>query len=195
MSHGTMCHTLQRVMYDPLSYIHPLRCSISSDLISQPSERAAVNEIIIQALQLDSNVAHIDFALNPMMRRILFQWDYLGQVAYLLGCHAKRREFARQGYLLTQPEWVRSFLSVNLSSDIYTGKTDLSYESLLGIGYARLKICMMQLPLPIMQRLPLLFPSYVENTELQHNTEPLIFILALQHAQRYPDKQFSTVSS
>ncbi|HHN9316221.1 TPA: hypothetical protein ACP7Q1_004560, partial [Escherichia coli] len=44
---------LQRVIYDPLSYIHPERIRIVPELIAQPAQRAAVNELLIRAGRLD----------------------------------------------------------------------------------------------------------------------------------------------
>ncbi|HCL5266587.1 TPA: oxygen-regulated invasion protein OrgA, partial [Salmonella enterica] len=42
----------QKVIFDPLSYIHPQRLQITSEMIDRPAARAAANELILAACQL-----------------------------------------------------------------------------------------------------------------------------------------------
>lgn len=42
----------QKVIFDPLSYIHPQRLQIASEMIVKPAARAAANELILAAWQL-----------------------------------------------------------------------------------------------------------------------------------------------
>ena len=89
---------LQRVIYDPLSYIHPERIRIVPELSAQPAQRAAVNELLIRAGRLDICSTESRYVLRePLVQHLLCQWDLLVQVAFLLGCSARRGELAWQG--------------------------------------------------------------------------------------------------
>lgn len=42
----------QRIIFDPLSYIHPQRLQIAPEMIVRPAARAAANELILAAWRL-----------------------------------------------------------------------------------------------------------------------------------------------
>ena len=175
---------LQRVIYDPLSYIHPERIRIVPELIAQPAQRAAVNELLIRARRLDICSTESCYVLRePLVQHLLCQWDLLVQVAFLLGCSARRGELAWQGKLLRLPEWARLFLQASLPVTI------------LCTGYSLLQGSIRHLPQFLTQRVSLLFPPQAECALSSPPVDPLMLLLTLQHAQKYPDKHFSAAST
>lgn len=40
----------QRIIFDPLSYIHPQRLQIAPEMIVRPAARAAANELILAVM-------------------------------------------------------------------------------------------------------------------------------------------------
>lgn len=185
MTRPSLSEIWQSIIFDPLSYIHPQRINLAAELIERPAARAAANELILAAWQLDKG--NIGFTQNSLTQLWLRQWHRLPQVAYLLGCHERRADLARQGLLLKLPDWARAFLVVNQGTSQSTGTQALDHSMLLSIGYAQLKAWCSCLPEPLIQRFPLLFPAFIEGAPEQPAVESSILILALQHAQRYPN--------
>ncbi len=187
---------LQRVIYDPLSYIHPERIRIVPELIAQPAQRAAVNELLIRAGRLDICSTESRYVLRePLVQHLLCQWDLLVQVAFLLGCSARRGELAWQGKLLRLPEWARLFYR-----PVYLLRylPEYCWQSQTGYfctGYSLLQGSIRHLPQFLTQRVSLLFPPQAECTLSSPPVDPLMLLLTLQHAQKYPDKHFSAAST
>ncbi|EHQ9038097.1 type III secretion apparatus protein OrgA/MxiK [Escherichia coli] len=187
---------LQRVIYDPLSYIHPERIRIVPELIAQPAQRAAVNELLIRAGRLDICSTESRHVLRePLVQHLLCQWDLLVQVAFLLGCSARRGELAWQGKLLRLPEWARFFLQASLPVTIPSGILLAESAGVLCTGYSLLQGCIRHLPQFLTQRVSLLFPPQAECALSSSPVDPLMLLLTLQHAQKYPDKHFSAAST
>lgn len=187
MSEQQISVILQRVMFDPLSYIHPLRFQAPPYLVGNASERAAVNELLIEAFQLE--IDHINIGIDSLTRRWLRQWYQLPQVAYLIGCYSQRGNLAWQGGILELPKWSQNFINIELPNKTSTCQMILSHSDLLQIGYTQLELWSSQLPEPLSQRYTLMFPPRVETKlAVQQTTDLLILTLALQYAQKYPNK-------
>lgn len=186
---------LQRVVFDPLSYTHPQRMGIAPELIMRPAERAAVNELLIRAGQLDICLCENHNLLqDPVARYLLYQWDSLVQVAFLLGCSVRRRELAWQGKFLRLPEWARLFLQVNLPIPVFPGMPEDAHDGLLCSGYSLLQGSISHLPRFLTQRVSLLFPPQAECALSSSPVDPLMLLLAFQYAKRYPDKPFTSTA-
>ncbi|AXD36119.1 oxygen-regulated invasion protein OrgA [Salmonella enterica subsp. enterica serovar Muenchen] len=193
MINPSLSARLQQVVCDPLSYIHPDRTGIAPELIARPAQRAAVNELLIRAGRLDTCPGDSRHVLRePVAQHVLCQWDFLVQAAFLLGCSARRGELAWQGKLLRLPEWARLFLQVSLPVTVPSG---IPQGGLLCTGYSLLQGSIRHLPRFLTQRVSLLFPPQAECAPPSPPVDPLMLLLALQHAQRYPDKHFSPASA
>lgn len=175
--------TLQRVLFDPLSYLHPQRVGFPANLTAQPAARAAANELLLAAFCLE--VHHLN--LTPLAREWVRHWYRLPQTAYLIGCHALRAELAWEGGLLNLPIWASHFTSIALPTDAVLGLQNINNSVLMKTGYAKLQAWGAQLPKPLAQRFPLLFPPHIDAAPPQPAADPLILTLALQHAQRNPN--------
>ncbi|TFZ48660.1 type III secretion apparatus protein OrgA/MxiK [Serratia proteamaculans] len=188
MSRHSLSCSLQRVLFDPLLYLHPQRVQIPEDLASCSAERAAVNELLLGAFRLEAG--HID--LSPLARQWVRHWHRLPQVAYLIGCHSLRAELAWKGGLLNLPSWAITFTAIDLPTKVSLNQSANiqsvpGHEALMATGYARLRLWRSQLPEPLRQRFPLLFAPYVDSAAPQPAADSLILTLALQHAEKYPN--------
>lgn len=184
MSKPILSDALQRVLFDPLSYLHPYRVQFPANLTATSAARAAVNELLLSVFRLE--VCHI--SLDPLARQWVRHWYHLPQAAYLIGCHALRAELAWGGGALNLPDWANNFTVIALPDAISIAQpAALGHDKLLTAGYARLQSWTSRLPKPLAQRLPLLFPPYIDSAAPQPAADPLILTLALQHAQRYPN--------
>lgn len=177
--------TLQRVLFDPLSYLHPQRVRFPENLTALPAARAAANELLLAAFRLE--VHRLDLTL--LAREWVRHWYRLPQTAYLIGCHALRAELAWEGGLLKLPVWASHFTSIALPTDAAPclQNIDIDNNVLMKTGYARLQAWGARLPKPLAQRFPLLFPPHIDTAPPQPAADPLILTLALQHAQRNPN--------
>ncbi|OXJ21506.1 invasion protein OrgA [Burkholderia sp. HI2714] len=175
---------LLRVLFDPLSYLHPRRLSLPVSLTGQPAARAAANELLLAAYQLRNDCT--DAELDALARQLLRYWRRLPQAAYLIGCYARRSELAWRGAMLSLPQWARVFITIDLPTDAATKQQPLCHNELLRIGYAQLRCWRKRLPVPLAQRFPLLFPPHVDAAPTEPDADPMILTLALQYAQRHP---------
>ncbi|HID7510660.1 TPA: type III secretion apparatus protein OrgA/MxiK [Enterobacter hormaechei] len=179
----SLTDALQRVLFDPLSYLHPQRVQIPASLTASSAARAAVNELLIRTYRLEIRCAD----LSPLARQWVRHWGHLPHTAYLIGCHTLRAELAWGGESLNLSAWVHPFTAIELPATRPAGRHVTSHDMLLKTGYSRLQAWASQLPEPLAQRFPLLFPSDIDTAALQPAADPLILTLALQHAQRYPN--------
>ncbi|EAV0498515.1 TPA: oxygen-regulated invasion protein OrgA [Salmonella enterica subsp. enterica serovar Typhimurium] len=175
----------QRIIFDPLSYIHPQRLQIAPEMIVRPAARAAANELILAAWRLKNGEK--ECIQNSLTLLWLRQWRRLPQVAYLLGCHKLRADLARQGALLGLPDWAQAFLAMHQGTSLSVCNKAPNHRFLLSVGYAQLNALNEFLPESLAQRFPLLFPPFIEEALKQDAVEMSILLLALQYAQKYPN--------
>ncbi|MGL5345472.1 MAG: type III secretion apparatus protein OrgA/MxiK [Plesiomonas sp.] len=177
---------LQRVLFDPLSYLHPRRISLAARLLQPARARAVANELALAIYQLDTN--DLPTTSNYQQHLWLHHWWRLPQAAYLLGCHGQKEQLARQGGWLQLPAWARHFAAINLPSALDPPSTSsCTHLALLHAGYSQLLAWSETLPCALAQRLPLLFtPELDRLPPLPARADPLLLTLALQHAQRNP---------
>lgn len=179
----SLTDALQRVLFDPLSYLHPQRVQVSANLTASPAARAAVNELLLRAYRLDMRCTD----LSPLARQWVRHWGHLPHAAYLIGCHTLRAELAWGGESLNLPIWAHPFTAIALPVTRPAGRPVTGHDKLLKTGYSQLQAWTSQLPEPLAQRFPLLFPADIDTVALQPAADPLILTLALQYAQRYPN--------
>lgn len=184
---------LQRIMFNPLSYIHPQRIPHLFSVVNFSSkEVSAVNELLLHSLNLEHD--NLNIKLSSLAQKLIRQWNGLPQVAYLIGCHALKKELAWNGASLQLPSWARHFMLIDLPSynlaeySVNKGRDALCNNYIMNFGYSFLAYWARELPKPIVQRMQLLFPSIDDSLVLEkEDVEPLILILALQYAKMYPN--------
>lgn len=187
----------QKLMFDPLSYIHAERFSLENKAISL-KQRAVINEMLLSSYQLT-----IDKPLlvpGSLAATLAKQWVDLPKVAFLLGCQRLRAELVMSGALFKLPAWARHFAEMpvresaagNLAA---SGKIAISDAYLSAQGLAEILSWQTSLPSWLWQRLPLLF-SQKSDTFLREGAvraprlnapDITLFILAGQYAKNYSD--------
>ncbi|HAL3699082.1 TPA: type III secretion apparatus protein OrgA/MxiK [Escherichia coli] len=85
---------LRKIIYDPISYIHPQRVSLNNTRISNPVLRSITNEMIL--LQYNLSVEH--FSLNSSLIYYINNWKLFPLICLLSGCHFYRERFAERGF-------------------------------------------------------------------------------------------------
>lgn len=187
MNTARLSMRLQRIRFDPLSYLHPQRVQIPARLINTPTARTAVNDILLRSYALDWQ----PFQLDALAKQWIHHWYRLPHVAYLIGCHSLRADLAWKGNSCKLPHWANNFMRLTLPTEISTGHKVIGDTELLTAGYTRLHPWVTRLPQPLAQRFPLQFPAAIEmainDTAPQAEADPLILTLALQYAERYPN--------
>lgn len=184
---------LQRILFNPLSYIHPQRIQHPLSVGDYSSkEVSAVNELLLHSLNLEYDDSNIK--LSSLMQKIIRQWNQLPQVAYLIGCHALRKELTWNGAYLQLPCWVRRFMLIDIpnhnitANPIIKGRDALCNNYIMNLGYSFLVYWAHELPQSIFQRMQLLFPPMDDLVVFEtKEIKPLILILALQYAKTYPN--------
>ncbi|EAC1403644.1 hypothetical protein APX81_17200 [Escherichia coli] len=179
MSQGLMDIKIQKIIYNPLSYIHMDRLDIPCDLITTAKARSAANDFIIELYQLDKSI-------EPWGNDVYYWinlWDVLPQITYLLGYHM-------YGYLkwcgetICVPDWVKHF-SFKADTDIRLKLTRPKEEKELYLkGYEYISCACQNLPLPLRQRVSLLFPDYVDEVQPVDKTDTLLLTMVAQYVKK-----------
>lgn len=189
---------LQRIMFNPLSYIHPQRIPHLLNVVEPSSkEVSAVNELLLHSLNLEYD--DLNIKLSSLVQKLIRQWNALPQVAYLIGCHLLRKELAWNGASLKLPDWARHFMLIDIPSHDITGysaskgREILCNNYIMNFGYSFLAYWAHELPKSIIQRMQILFPSIDDSLIFEiEDAEPLILLMALQYAKMYPNSVPST---
>lgn len=180
--------SLDRLLFDPLSWGHPRHLPLRGDLAGV-RQRSIVNDMIIKAYGW--SVRRPSLSGDGLALDFVNQWRYLPQVAVLIAAQRHRADLSQRGRLMTLPAWVRQFAQLDIvdSSATMTG-TITSPGELLAWGKNELMSYGRQLPLAVRQRISLLFPPDREregHPDLQTDPSPFLIKLAFQHAKRHPD--------
>ncbi|ODP32774.1 hypothetical protein [Pandoraea sp. ISTKB] len=94
------------MMFDPVSYIHAARFVYPAQFAS-PRQRAVINEMLIAGFRLDSRWPFDQIGI--VERPWVLNWRLLPQVAYLMGCQARKASLCRRAALLRLPEWAYAY--------------------------------------------------------------------------------------
>ncbi len=98
---------LRKIIYDPISYIHPQRVSLNNTPINNPVLRSITNEMIL--LQYNLSVEH--FNLNSSLVYCINNWNLFPLICLFSGCHFYRERFAERGFFYKVPAVLRDYLS------------------------------------------------------------------------------------
>nr|WP_241391630.1 type III secretion apparatus protein OrgA/MxiK [Yersinia frederiksenii]ULG19988.1 invasion protein OrgA [Yersinia frederiksenii] len=182
MNRILMMVSLNKILYDPLSYLHSQRLQLNYHLISTAICRSAVNDCIFDIFKLTDTKININTQINFW----ICHWSYLLQIAYLIGCHENREELMWRGRLLNIPVWARDFLKI---VPIYTPKSpslplakDI-HSIILKTGYSGLIGYIKELPEPLRQRFSLSFPDCIDSVDSQFTVNPFILMVISQYVK------------
>lgn len=170
---------VQKIIYNPLSYIHKERLDIPCDLITTARARSAANEFIIELYKLDKSIASWG---NDVYYWINL-WDVLPQITYLLGYHMFGC-FKWCGDTLRVPDWVKHFSFKSDTNIRLNLKRPKEEKELYIKGYEYLSCACQTLPLSLRQRISLLFPDYVDEVNPADKTDILLLTMVVQYVKK-----------
>lgn len=156
---------LRKIIYDPISYIHPQRVSLNNTPINNPVLRSITNEMIL--LQYNLSVEH--FNLNSSLVYCINNWNLFPLICLFSGCHFYRERFAERGFFYKVPAVLRDYLSaipVEINEKARYKPGIANYHNIITCGFSTLLPYIRQQPLAMQQRFNLLFPDFVDHIQL-----------------------------
>ncbi|STQ90189.1 hypothetical protein [Iodobacter fluviatilis] len=178
---------LLSVLYAPVDYIHPQRFkSLGSP--QGPVQQQLLNSHILAHFGLCSDLPTA--ATSVLMRTLVSNWRYLRVAATLLGCKLGRADFVRSGQLASLSLMQQRYLGLPIiTPQIALPDQGCSQTRAQALGASYLLLFVPQLPLPLAQRLPLLFAPEQLNIAMPSGLEPNYTLLnfAIDYAKtNYP---------
>jgi len=180
MEDRIMSEILNKILYDPLSYMSPQRLRLNQNFISTPLCRSVVNDLIIDFFHLDCS----DTEINIHDIFWLHHWYYLPQVAYLIGCHMNKEGLMLRGRILQVPDWARKYLK---NAGSYSQKLSLPlpeqsfHTCIITMGYSGLLEYKERLSPSLKQRFSLSFPDCVDSAEATFTVNPYILRVIIRY--------------
>lgn len=171
-----------RILYDPLSWIHPNRHQLS-EILDTIRCRSIINDMLIERYALPLRMLNNKSSLECLF---INNWHILPQAAFRLACLRRRSQLAVSSNIIHLDERVRQFAMLdNLPSIASTGS--IFDEALLWRGAFMELWCYAEcLSEPLVKRLPLLFsdtdPCH-DDLLKSYDPDPLLLRLAIQHAK------------
>lgn len=174
---------MQRIIYDPISWIHPQRFSIPAKFSSSRC-RSILNDMLFSHYSLAPGMFDFD---NSNERYLMCHWSIIPQAAFMAVCQRYRASLAYYGQLVSLDSVTRQFAMLDLvdSSDEYRMKVSL--ESLWILASEEINSLSHSVSQQMRSRLPLLFPDYPRDQNFplfQSKGSELLLRMAIQHAKR-----------
>jgi type III secretion system OrgA/MxiK family protein len=114
----------ERIMFDPLSYIHPQRLRLPQQL-DTPRQRAALNDMLLGGFGLASGRTTPSSVAE---QQLIMHWQHLPYVCMLVGAQLLKPELAWRGRLLQLSAPVRFFMSLPLHNEVGRAGADRAAE-------------------------------------------------------------------
>lgn len=150
------------ILNNPISYLHHKRLEFHPEVYKNALSRTYVNSFIIDFYKLDTNIP-VSVLMDPTVNLWVKNWYFFPHVTYLTGCHLLTHSLLWRGYIFSQPEWVRKFIS----SDGFNKKNLLKSRvipdelTITSTGYSALGRWIESLPVQLKKRFELMFPENV----------------------------------
>lgn len=150
---------LLRIMYAPVDYTAPGHWP-HPDLDPRHLPASVANQILISHHRLETRI-HFSLPADPVLTACLGHWTRLPRICQLIGSKRLQASLLQQGHYWQLDPVCRQFLNLPLPQ---TGAASLPQAGqhpetpCLAAGLDYLMPVFWQLPLPLRQRLPLLFP-------------------------------------
>ncbi|WP_073980913.1 hypothetical protein [Erwinia sp. ErVv1] len=174
---------VQRIVYDPISWIHPQRFSVPEKLASVRC-RSILNDIILSEYNLSTG----ELALSNSTEHYLANhWCLLPRAAFMAICQRHRSSLAWYGNLSKLDNVTRQFALSDItgSKDEFRGR--FTFDQLWGMACRELLTFCGPVSKVMKERIPLLFPwVHQENMApfFPSDDNELLIRMAIQHASR-----------
>lgn len=180
---------LMRVLFDPLSYIHPSRLD-AGQIPSDPGIRSAVNDVLLARYGLTDSLMVLPGGKDPAAL-LVERWRCLPHAIFLLGCHAAFDSLPYGGILGRLPEFARRFAQqpARMPRPALPPRA-VSEEQLWQLGVRQLQPFCQRLPPALLARLKLMVPVAAEpyfHSDRRTGIvcrDTVLLTMALQHASR-----------
>jgi len=124
---------VERILYDPVSYIHRARMPVP-DWASRAGIQAALNDMIIDAYRLPTGWRAMPSSAE---RGLIETWSRLVDVCELVGAHLLRAELAWAGRHMKLPQRIRRFITASAGQPAKSDGTHRRALQLSGIAYVQ----------------------------------------------------------
>lgn len=174
-----------RILYDPLAWIHPRRFARPEGFFS-PGCRHVLNDMLLANFAL--SVEPLDLG-NDQERYLVRHWHLIPRAAYMAACLRVKPSLFRHGLWWKLDSAVRQFALLTLSPHSEDRPERITLEHLWGFAEQEVSVFASEASASMRTRLPLLFPE--RNDELATSLpvlarNALIMRMAIQHAERNP---------
>lgn len=174
-----------RILYDPIAWIHPQRFSLPNGF-SSPRCRRIFNDMLLAHFALATGA--LDYE-NDNERYLIRHWHRLPEAAFMAACQRYRSSLFRHGLWWKLDSAVRQFALLSLSPCSDDIRHAITLEDIRAASVREMLTFASNVSDAMKTRLPLLFPKH--GNEL-HTSFPvveqnaLLIRMAIQHAERKP---------
>lgn len=174
---------MNRIIYDPVSWIHPQRFTVP-DMFSSARCCSILNDNLLSNYKLSTGMLNYN---NSKEKYLAHHWHILSKASYMAVCQRYRSSLAYQGSFIKLDDVTRKFAQSRLidSKDEFRGEIDIS--QLWGAACQELIAFSASVSTVMKERIPLLFPESLETNGSflsQSSDNELLLRMAIQHASR-----------
>jgi type III secretion system OrgA/MxiK family protein len=182
---------LQRILAEPLDYLHVERLRIPAGFEGAEARRA-LNQIVLEGLASEGPWPAAP--LGTVADHWVQQWHQLPYIASLMGAWRLFPDLARGGALQQLPASLRRFASCSVGARVGlpVEPSSLSMRQVEAAGFNALCGWSEHIPTLLLERLSLQFAPQVVDLHRQWpvaEPDAALFFLAVQHARLHPNPQ------
>lgn len=172
----------QRILYDPVSWIHPHRFPAIENLSSVRCQ-SVLNDILLEGFKLSTDCVDLN---NSRERYIISHWALLPGAALMAACHRHRAKLARSGLIAKLDKVTQQFALSCLTESESQGHERLTAQELVRLACQEAMAFSCSLSVSIRERVPLLFSSSptISHSAVYSENDELLLRMAIQHAKR-----------
>ncbi|MCU5773749.1 hypothetical protein N5923_09155 [Erwiniaceae bacterium BAC15a-03b] len=158
------------------------------DICCSGVPRGIINAILVKQFSLDDAISLTGG--DNLTQTVIDNWYRLSEVAWYMACQRYRTQLQLTQDPVLLSAKTRSFMMINIVPACSWGNESVDSQQLWQRAYAELCPLLILLPAGVVKRIPLLFPQQVIDSSSANSSEfdPLLFIMAIQHARKYPDR-------
>ena len=171
------------IIYNPISWIHPMRFSLPS-CFSKPICHRVINDILIADFSL--SVKPLDFD-NERERYLARNWKLLPKAALMVACQRYKSNLFKYGLWWKLESSIRQFSLLNFLDNNEGDTFFSSLEQYLFCARQEIELFASSVSITMKERLPLLFPAGDDKSNIPSlliEDNDLIMRMAIQHALR-----------
>lgn len=173
----------QRILFDPLSWIHPQRFTLPQGFSSSGCRRV-LNDILL--VNFDLPIGELDFS-NQKERYLARHWHLIADAAFMVNCQRYKASLLQQGLWWKLDSATRQFASLEWPGVPVSSEQSVTLEQLRAMALQDAEDFAGTVSVVMKSRLPLLFPCAKEagvGMNSRANDNGLMMTMAIQHAKR-----------